>query len=846
MSSTVPPGSPPERSPIKVNRLPQGPRRPPASLPSSLPPLPPAPSISPPRPGSQSPTSGSSSSSPSSPISSSPPMVPYPRSAQHSNSLPSSITMMASSPPRPSGFPLPPPSPAPDFPPPPPPSFPPPPVVAGRTLPRPSEASSHSRSSSISSIHSRKFKPDEKSIAGSHYAGTRIAQRSTSDDPAPSTTSRSGLALKHRAESLPDPGASHPRQAPFLPQHHRTPTYADILDIYDQYLPEDNVKASDKESGQGTHANNENGSTGADRGDESSLSSSSRQEDGEEEDDVLSEEGFPIPRRGRAHTAPTVLRPVSSGARTRLSQTLSEDEEEGDEEREEEGGEGEESSQKRAVSGSIRSGGGTESVTTSPVPFHKPRTIRSSSSSSAPFSSSLPLSSPPPPPPPPPSHPPPPPPSHAPPAHPVRNSSFPMAGASSGAKKVGGAPRVKVKTAGLSLSPSTSSPTTASSSPSTSTTSSTSSLHSTTSPSASPARGPAITMPGQPSAADIEEDGVQRSKRRQLLRDLVQTEKTFVRSLRRLAEVFVYSLRKNALPSRTRRRSLASPVFARFNVGSGKQGYTQDQVDVIFGNIEGILNCHKRVQRRMETTLADMGPETPLSPIIFSLIPALKLLTAYARGLPAALNALETLARSNTPFRNMLDMCEREEDERILEYLDLPIKRLPKYRAFVEGLIENALDKEYTDRADCILLGRDFRGEALLAQFAIEEAENQAHIVEIQRSIFGLPHPLADPSRRFLKIGTMYEAGEPRLCVLFDDLFLWGKPGPPPADAWVYGGKVPLKGLGYSILADSGSRANSFRLASGKMSLVLSADSDMERRQWVADIGAAVTSCAWT
>lgn len=172
------------------------------------------------------------------------------------------------------------------------------------------------------------------------------------------------------------------------------------------------------------------------------------------------------------------------------------------------------------------------------------------------------------------------------------------------------------------------------------------------------------------------------------------------------------------MPSRTRRRSLASPVFARFNVGSGKQGYTQDQVDVIFGNIEGILNCHKRVQRRMENTLADFGPETPLSPIITSLIPALKLLTAYARGLPAALNALESLARSNTPFRNMLDMCEREEDERILEYLDLPIKRLPKYRAFVEGLLERGLDEEYPDKADCILLGRDFRGEALLAQFA--------------------------------------------------------------------------------------------------------------------------------
>ncbi len=158
-------------------------------------------------------------------------------------------------------------------------------------------------------------------------------------------------------------------------------------------------------------------------------------------------------------------------------------------------------------------------------------------------------------------------------------------------------------------------------------------------------------------------------KRRKVLQELTATERSYVKSLSIIKDVFVAGLvDENKAPI------LAPPQMA-----------------AIFSNSEAILELHTRFLRQLEDRLREWGDGTGkdmIRDIFKSLLPLLKRYNVYATNFDSACDTLSSMQKKSPAFAQALKNCESKPECAMLNlgaFLLEPIQRIPRYKLLLQG-----------------------------------------------------------------------------------------------------------------------------------------------------------------
>lgn len=195
--------------------------------------------------------------------------------------------------------------------------------------------------------------------------------------------------------------------------------------------------------------------------------------------------------------------------------------------------------------------------------------------------------------------------------------------------------------------------------------------------------------------------------------------------------------------------------------------------------------------------MKEFNKKTLLSDVFLSFLPHFKMYTQYCSNYNTALELVNKLCDENSRFRAFIKKTEAKTMKKFLDFLILPVQRVPRYVLLLEVLIK------YTDDShpDFENLKKAY-DEAKIAAGAInkklEESQNRAKVVSIRNRFDDiiddcLSESLVQPHRVFFQEGVLEvknaatciddseeDEQEPEEkgkyhCFLFNDLFLVGQ-----------------------------------------------------------------------
>jgi len=232
-----------------------------------------------------------------------------------------------------------------------------------------------------------------------------------------------------------------------------------------------------------------------------------------------------------------------------------------------------------------------------------------------------------------------------------------------------------------------------------------------------------------------QEDDFKKAKRRlDLIKETIETERTYVGLLKVFIEVFYY------------------PIIN--NHGHGK-GILKDP-SVLFSNIEQIYQINS-------TLLSDWEREYIKYPFVqvgkaFSQIsPFLKAYTIYINNFDKAQDTFEKLREKDKRFKEYLMECYRNKatkGHQLGGFLILPVQRLPRFRLLLEEILKNTP----TSHVEYNMLKQCLKEIESLNSYVNDEkrrVEQNQVVFEVQRLIQKQYNSFVQPNRKFIRRGTM-------------------------------------------------------------------------------------------
>ncbi|KAF1747680.1 hypothetical protein GCK72_024146 [Caenorhabditis remanei] len=232
-----------------------------------------------------------------------------------------------------------------------------------------------------------------------------------------------------------------------------------------------------------------------------------------------------------------------------------------------------------------------------------------------------------------------------------------------------------------------------------------------------------------------------------ILQEIYDTERTYVKALTVVDEIFIQQLNLWCPKSRKCFRSL-------------------------FGEISAICKTHQILLESLRTK--------PIADVFTKFVPFLKLYTSYATHYPNALK-IHAKLMSRSDFRKALAKIEedpRVEGKKLQAYLIMPIQRIPRYIMLISNLMKFSTEQQDITNLYKALSG--MQGLTDQMQSCMIAYENGQRLLEIQLS-FGLDGHVLEPGRVLLKEGMLYKRElngtanyQETVVFLFNDILLYG------------------------------------------------------------------------
>ncbi|RKP26019.1 Dbl homology domain-containing protein [Syncephalis pseudoplumigaleata] len=342
---------------------------------------------------------------------------------------------------------------------------------------------------------------------------------------------------------------------------------------------------------------------------------------------------------------------------------------------------------------------------------------------------------------------------------------------------------------------------------------------------------------------DADDMDMMAERRAASLKEMLGTERSYVRGLKRLCETFLYPLRSGSNQrqgllnnvrqglisvrgtlKRDRQASLPAitpgrPVDAvqtRAHVA-----ISNADLNMLFGNVETILAMHKRAQRMMEERYRDWSDDVPLSDIYKYLLTTMPQYQVYVENFTHACATLQRLTSQSKDFRRFV----KQQDDSSLDstnlkaYLNLPLRRIGRYFNHFNQQLAH-MPPSHPDYAAMSALLKEFSRASTMIAASVTATERRLQLSDLEQLITGLPrwtsgkHQLiyAEKLHHFTMVGE----GSQRVThfvMLLDDRIIWAlETGP---DRYVFKGQLMLLEAFVTDLADTAFYAHAFRVVSG-------------------------------
>ncbi|KAJ2721096.1 hypothetical protein GGI07_004201 [Coemansia sp. Benny D115] len=261
------------------------------------------------------------------------------------------------------------------------------------------------------------------------------------------------------------------------------------------------------------------------------------------------------------------------------------------------------------------------------------------------------------------------------------------------------------------------------------------------------------------------------AKRKNIIQELIATERSYVEKLRALIDIYVVPLRSAA-------RSANNALIPAYHA------------HVIFGNIERVTEINERFLGDLEAWNAgEMDPRETIGSLCRDHFVDFHVYKRYINGYQHALASSRELEAKNPLYSAFLQRAREREECRKLDISDLlimPVQRIPRYTLLLADLLK-ATPHDDEDAA-CIELAMERVNEiGQLADNQVSESVEELH--RIHTTIEDCPPNLISASREFIGAVDASEielaTGAPKrpVCLLvFSDLLMIVERFWPPRD----------------------------------------------------------------
>eukprot|EP00026_Physarum_polycephalum_P000683 Phypoly_transcript_00684.p1 GENE.Phypoly_transcript_00684~~Phypoly_transcript_00684.p1 ORF type:complete len:608 (+),score=96.31 Phypoly_transcript_00684:2275-4098(+) len=226
--------------------------------------------------------------------------------------------------------------------------------------------------------------------------------------------------------------------------------------------------------------------------------------------------------------------------------------------------------------------------------------------------------------------------------------------------------------------------------------------------------------------------GKKKAHRASVVKEIVSTEQSYVKSLETMIDVYLVPLRDDPK----------------------KFGISKEEVQIMFANIETIVNLHKEMVKVLEERVNSWNNTKKIGDIFINFAPFLKMLNGYCSNYDAAITTLTQVRQDRKTFSLFLEKCETTLQVQILPaYLIQPIQRVPRYNLLLEDLIRSTWEWHNDYEALCNAL-RAMKQIADHINESLHKSEKANKVVKIQSDLGG-ECVLVEPHRRWIKDGPV-------------------------------------------------------------------------------------------
>ncbi|XP_068929686.1 FYVE, RhoGEF and PH domain-containing protein 2 [Petaurus breviceps papuanus] len=313
---------------------------------------------------------------------------------------------------------------------------------------------------------------------------------------------------------------------------------------------------------------------------------------------------------------------------------------------------------------------------------------------------------------------------------------------------------------------------------------------------------------------------MQEPEENKIVRELLETEQTYVSRLHLLDQVFFEELLKEARSSKA---------------------FSEDVVKLIFSNISSIHQFHSQfflpeLQRRMD----EWAVVPRIGDVIQKLAPFLKMYSEYVKNFERAAELLAIWMEKCPPFQEVITRIQNSEvsgNLTLQHHMLEPVQRIPRYelllKEYVQKLPPEAPDQEDAQKALDMIFSAAQHSNA-----AITEMERLQNLWDVYQRL-GLEDDIVDPSNELLqegpiqKISFRHSSTMERYLFLFNNMLLYCVPKVIQVGAqFQVRTRIDVAGMKVRELNDV-EFPHSFLVSGKQRTLELQAQSQEEMNTWI-------------
>ncbi|KAI8909604.1 Dbl homology domain-containing protein [Gorgonomyces haynaldii] len=317
-----------------------------------------------------------------------------------------------------------------------------------------------------------------------------------------------------------------------------------------------------------------------------------------------------------------------------------------------------------------------------------------------------------------------------------------------------------------------------------------------------------------------EETLQERPKRELIIEEIIETEKRYVDSLDSILQCYLKPLKQM--------------------IGTEREIVSKRQVNDLFANIANILVINRELLKQLQATLFDS-----IGQIFINLVPFLKIYSTYAQNFNNALNLVHHLLETNPSFKEFVlkqQSMPSMGQQTLQSLLLMPVQRIPRYKLLLEDLLKHTASghQDYTN------IFKAFKMVSSVADFVnetIRQHETALEMINIQKSILGLPNDLLAPGRTFIKRGKVQKISrkshQPRILFLFSDILVYCSPGILETQ-FMYHRTITLDKIRVQDVPDVEQVKNIFQILQSEKSFAMYCETPQEKQEWLLALQNAI------